>query len=113
MSSEATGTAVFPARKKIKLSQFIDQGDDSEVHVADNKQVRIWQARWQNFAMGPPLDDEAPTVEQLTGLHVRVEIHKRSPYADFAVWTPYSRKTTRANKFTAYMPQPDGTWLAK
>ena len=36
-----------------------------------------------------------------------------SPFADFAVFTPYARKTTRAHRFTAYLPQPDGSWLAK
>ena len=36
-----------------------------------------------------------------------------SPYADFAVFTPCARKTTRARRFTAYLLQPDGSWLAK
>ena len=62
---------------------------------------------------GQPGEEETPTNDQLSALEVKVLIHLGSPYADFAVWTPYARKTARAHKFTAYLPQPDGTWLAR
>ena len=36
-----------------------------------------------------------------------------APYADFAVFTPYNRRISKATKFTAFLPQPDGTFLLK
>ena len=36
-----------------------------------------------------------------------------APYADFGVFTPFGRKAGRANKYRAWMPQGDGTFLSK
>ena len=52
-------------------------------------------------------------MEQLTALYHRVIVLGGSPYADFAVFTPYNRRVSRANKFTAHIPQTDGSWLSK
>ena len=62
---------------------------------------------------GQPDEEETPTNEQLSALNARVVVQLGSPFADFAVFTPYARKTTRAHRFTAFLPQPDGSWLAK
>ena len=49
----------------------------------------------------------------MTALGFRVHQLNETPYADFAVWTPFSANVTKAQKFTTYLPQPDGTWLTK
>jgi hypothetical protein len=36
-----------------------------------------------------------------------------TPYVDFAIWSPFGRKSIRAMKFRAYFPLPDGTCQVK
>ena len=109
----AAATAPVVTGRKISLKAVLDQSDETEVPVADESKVRIWSANWISFAHGPPLDEEEATVEQLSALDYRVTVQDGSPYADFAVFTPYNRRISKANKFTAFIPQPDGTFLAK
>ena len=99
--------------KKIKMSSIIDQGDESEFTAAPATRIRLWFKNYVDLMKGQPTEEETPTNDQLSAMEVKVFIHLGSPYADFAVWTPYARKTARAHKFTAYLPQPDGTWLAR
>ena len=75
--------------------------------------ITVWFHNFVAITHGQPDEEETPTNEQLSALNVRVVVQLGSPYADFAVFTPYARKTTRAHRFTAYLPQPDGSWLAK
>jgi hypothetical protein len=115
-ASQASAAAPTPQPKKkgrvIKISDFLDQGDATEIDVADAKTVKAWQENWRKFASGPPLSEENPIPDQLSALNARVNLHEGSPAVDFAIWTPYARKTGRASKFTAFLPQPDGTWIA-
>ena len=105
--------AVQPPQAKVKLTSVLDQHDESEAVVAGNALIAKWSANWTQFAQGPPLDEEDPTIEQLSALYHRVIILLGSPYADFAVFTPFNRRVARANKFTAHIPQADGSWLSK
>ena len=50
----------------------LDQCDDTELTLASDTLVAGWFATWQNFAQGPALPEEEPSVEQLTALHARV-----------------------------------------
>ena len=114
----AAAAAVAPAvppvvGKKVALKAVLDQADESEVQIADETRLRQWANNWETFAQGPPLDEEDPTIEQLTALYHRVVVLLGAPYADFAVFTPYNRRVSRANKFTAHIPQSDGSWLSK
>ena len=63
--------------------------------------------------MGPPLDEEDPTGEQLRALHYKVSECNGPPYVDFAIWGPFNRKVARSLKFTAWIPQADGSFLKK
>ena len=99
--------------KKVKMAHILDQGDESEFTLADAGHITVWFHNFVAIRHGQPDEEETPTNEQLSALNVRVVIQLGSPYADFAVFTPYARKTTRAHRFTAYLPQPDGSWLAK
>ena len=78
----------------------------------DATRVTVWFHNFVAITHGQPDEEETPTNAQLSALNVIVIVQLGSPHADFAVFTPYARKTTRAH-FTAYLPQPDGSWLAK
>jgi hypothetical protein len=118
----ATEAAGLPARaavqlappdvRKVKLSTYVDQADESEVALPGPEVFAQWQDNWTAFARGPADDDEEPNFEQLVALDARAK-DGRTPYADFAVFLPFARKFVRAHKFTAYVPQPDGGWLKK
>ena len=118
-----TGGAVTPPRKldetptsnvkKLKMAHVLDQGDESEFTVADAGHINKWFHNFVAIMHGQPDEEETPTNEQLSALNVRVAVQLGSPFADFAVFTPYARKTSRAHRFTAYLPQPDGSWLSK
>ena len=115
-ASQAAAAPAPQTRKRgrvIKISDFLDQGDSTEIEVASPAQVKIWQENWRKFALGPPLSEENPIPDQLSVLNARVNLHDGSPAVDFAIWTPYARKTGRASKFTAFLPQPDGTWISR
>ena len=99
--------------KKLKMAHVLDQGDESEFTVADAGHINKWFHNFVAIMHGQPDEEETPTNEQLLALNVRVAVQLGSPFADFAVFTPYARKTSRAHRFTAYLPQPDGSWLAK
>ena len=90
------------------MAHILDQGDESEFTLADAGHITVW---FHNFVA--ITQEETPTIEQLTALNVRVVVQLGSPCADFAVFTPYARKTARAHRFTTYLPQLDGSWLAK
>ena len=98
---------------KVKFNAVLDQHDETETSLASEAQIVAWGKNWVAFAHGPPLDEEDPTIEQLSALYHRVLVLLGSPYADFAVFTPFNRRVARANKFTAHIPQADGSWLSK
>ena len=89
------------------MAHIFDQGVESEFTLADAGHITV------AITHGQPDEEETPTNEQLSALNVRVIVQLGSPYVDFAVFAPYARKTTRAHRFTAYLPQPHGSWLAK
>ena len=47
----------------------------------------------------PPQEEEEPSADQLQALYHRTVVLGNAPYVDHAVWGPFGRKTTRANKF--------------
>ena len=105
--------AAAPSGAKIKLSTLLDQHDDTEAPLASEDQIKKWGENWVKFAQGPPLEEEDPTVPQLSALFHRTVTLGGAPYVDFAVYTPFNRMVSRANKFTAQIPQPDGSWITK
>ena len=108
-----SGRGAFVCGTELKVAHTLDQGDESEFTLADAGHITVWFHNFVAITHGQPDEEETPTNEQLSALNVRVIVQKGSLYADFAVFTAYARKTTRAHDFTAYLPQPDGSWLAK
>ena len=112
-TTSGDGAASLTTLKKVKLSQVLDQADDTEVSIATDSTVRTWYANWQTFAQGPPDPEEEPSVEQLTALHTRVAVLGKTPWADFAVFSPFAKRVLKANKFKTFLMQADGTFVQK
>ena len=49
----------------------------------------------------------------MSALHRGVNVLKQQPYADFGVRLPFARRTQKAQKFRAFMPVGDGTYMVK
>ena len=102
-----------PMQRKLKMSSYVDQSDDSEFFAATRPVELKWYQNYVSFAMGPPLDEEEPTAEQLQALNTRVYSNEVAPYVDLAIWGPFNRKVVRAMKFMAWLPQADGGFIRK
>lgn len=101
--------ASSPARK-IKLSAIISQIDDTELTVADEKEVLKCYARYEAvFGQGErPAKDCEPTAEQLTGLQHLCK-QGSPPYADFSIFGPFGHRMMKRIKLSGYFIERDGT----
>ena len=95
------------------MSSLLDQGDDSELIPASREQLDTWLTSYVSVMGNLPLEEEEPSEAQLAALHKRVFILKGTPYCDFAIWTPFSRKNLKLQKFRMYVPLGDGSYLMK
>ena len=57
-----------------------------------------------------PVREAEPSVEQLTVLINKVVTRGATPYADFSVLMPYSRRAAKNLKAKGFLLQDDGTW---
>lgn len=97
----------------LKMSNLIDQGDDSELTPPTPDQAHIWV---QNFVMvmgAMPDETEEPTANQLAALNKRVTKMGAAPYTDFSVWVPFERKMSKNHRFRIFHPLGDGSYLQK
>ena len=99
--------------RKIRMATVVDQGDDSEFAPADAQQITIWHQRYASLMGAPAPEEEEPASDQLQALNQRVYSMSVAPYVDHAVWGPYGRKATRANKFRTWIPTADGRYISK
>ena len=103
MTAQASGGQV--KKRVLKMSSLLDQGDDSEVVPATREQIDVWLTSHVSIMGSVPQEEEEPSEGQLAALHKRVFVLKGSPYCDFAIWTPFSRKNLKLQKFRMYRPQ--------
>ena len=113
--SPTTTLATVPGvlTRKVKLNQVLDQGDDSEIPLAEDALVKQCFENYRNVVQGPAETDEEPSVEQLSAIFTRVVSQCKTPWADFAIFTPFARRLVKAIKFKAFVFQPDGSFLSK
>ena len=115
---ENTQTAASPTptsvkERVLKMSNVVDQADDSELTMATRLEIDRW-ANCNVAVMGaPPLEEEEPNEAQLSALNRRVNVLKQPPYADFGVWLPFARRTQKAQKFRAFLPVGDGSYVVR
>ena len=96
-------TTLATASRKVKLNQVIDQSDETEIVLAEDQLVKKWFEIYRNFAQGPAEAEEEPSIEQLSAVYSRVVTLNKTPWADFAIFTPFSRRLIKANKFKAFI----------
>ena len=99
--------------KILKMSQLIDQADDSELLPPSAVQVNNWLQNYIAVMGSTPEESEEPTPSQLAGLAKRVFGDDVAPYTDFAVFGPYERKLSKTLKCRVYVPLGDGSFLQR
>ena len=115
METKKTTKQLHPGVKEqvLKMSNLLDQADDSELLPPDGLKVHQWSQRYVMLMGASPEEEEEPTDSQLAALHRRVLELDQAPYCDFAVWQPYGRRALRAQKFRVFHPLGDGSFLTK
>ena len=96
----------------LKMATLVDQADESELLPPTPMQVDTWTQSYINIMGAPPQEEEEPTGAQLAALNKKLEAGL-CPYVDFSVWTPFERRTSRAQKFRVYQPLGDGSYLLR
>ena len=91
--------------RKLKLSNVLDQMDDSEFLVEPEETRQKWLKHYKVVTGGFPLEEEEPTLEQVSALKKKVE-GGLAPFADFSVFVPYGKKAMKAAKYRSYQLDP-------
>ena len=113
MTPSSSSSPPSVKEKVLKMSQLIDQGDDSELLPPTAVQVNTWLQNYIAVMGSTPEESEEPTPNQLAGLAKRVFGDDVAPYTDFAVFGPYERKLSKSLKCRVYVPLGDGSFLQK
>lgn len=111
MAPSSTGGSGVKERV-LKMATLVDQADESELLPPTPLQVDTWTQSYINIMGAPPQEEEEPTGAQLAALNKKLEAGL-CPYVDFSVWTPFERRTSRAQKFRVYQPLGDGSYLLR
>ena len=109
----AANTGVVTGQTKVKVALIMDQADDTELSPVDVSTVQGWFQRYVTLVGMHPEEEEEPTAHQLMALNHRCRTAKAAPYVDMAVWVPFGRKASRANRFRTWIPTADGTYISK
>ncbi len=91
--------------RKLKLSNVLDQMDDSEFVVEPEETRQKWLKGYKDVTGGYPLEEEEPTLEQVSALKKKVD-SGLAPFADFSVFVPYGKKAMKAAKYRSYQLDP-------
>jgi hypothetical protein len=110
-STHMTTTSVRQTQtRQVKMSQVLDQANDGVIPVLTQEEVDLFYATLRGVKGGPPLTDADPSPEQISALKVRVIDHGDSPWADFALFTPFNARFLKQLKFKSYVLQSDGSF---
>ena len=99
--------------KIMKMSNVLDQADDSEAVPPELDKVQVWTQTYLTVMGAHPDEDEEPTDMQMGALYRRVVELDQAPFVDFSVWQPYGRRALRATKFRAFLPIGDGSYAVR
>ena len=97
----------------LKMSALLDQSDDSELLPPGAAEIERWTQAYLVLMGAHPDETEEPTANQLAALAKRTLTLDQAPYAEFAVWLPYERKTAKNIKCRVFTPLGDGTFLQR
>ena len=107
--STAAPSISTAAARRIKLSSIVSQVDDTEILMADEKEVLKAFARYETvYGKGdrPPNGTE-PTSEQLSAVKHLLDSNC-CPYTDFSVFGPYGQRIYKKVKLSGYQIARDG-----
>ena len=99
--------------KVLKMSNLIDQQDDSELQLVSNGTVNKWLQAYMTLMGSMPDRAEEPTPAQLSALHKRVTVNDNAPYVDMSIWVPFERRMSKVQKCRTYHPLGDGSFLVR
>ena len=106
-------TTASVKEKVLKMSNLVDQSDDSELLPPSQNQVNAWLQNYLAVMGSMPEESEEPTASQLAALAKRVYSDEAAPYVDMGVWGPYERKLSKTHKCRIYTPLGDGSFLQR
>ena len=112
---EATGAA--PAGtvrgRVLKLAAVLDQSDDTEIAEGETSKLLGYRNTYRaiNKASPPPVRN--PTDDQLSEFAFRVKTLNKAPFADFAVFVPFGKRSARAHKFCSWQLVGGGAYVTK
>ena len=111
----ATSPSSSPAsiERKMKYVNILDQSDESEFTIVDDKVHAGLMEKFIKVTGGLPAPEEEPTREQLSALQRKVFVLLQPPYADFAVFTPYGKRFLKAMKYRTFLPTMEGNFISK
>lgn len=114
VTSTAPSVGATAVKERIlKMANVMDQADDSELLVASRVELDKWTNAYVAVMGAPPMEEEEPNEAQLSAMNRRVNGLKQPPYADFGVWLPFARRTQKAQKFRAFLPVGDGSYVVR
>ena len=94
-------------KRVVRVSQVLDQADDSEVIPIAIAEVRSLADRYRVMNCGvSATSEEEASADQLTAIRSKIELDV-VPYADFAVLRPFGARLSKAMRFTAKVWMPD------
>ena len=111
--STGSSTTGSSGEKKVKFSNILEQGDDTEFMLDEKLEKATFYTQFVQVMGDLPPDLEDPTLEQLGAMTKKVKAMKQPPYADFAVWLPYAKKHLKAQKYKSFVMQADGSFVSK
>eukprot|EP00435_Cladocopium_sp_Y103_P047095 s2113_g13.t1 len=108
--SDTSHSCSIFADKEGETEAVMSQIDDTELVVADEKEILKYYARYEAvYGQGErPAKDNEPTAEQLTGLQHLVK-QGSPPYADFSIFGPFGHRMMKRIKLSGYSIERDGT----
>jgi len=92
--------AAVAAAPRGKLSEVLDQYDDSTYEELDLDTRAALRRNHEAATGGPPPVGKEPSSDQLAAMMARIK-KKHAPYADFAIFTPHGRRLVKYHKFDA------------
>jgi len=98
------------ASRRIKISQVLDQANDGDIPALTQAEIDSFYLNLRTVKGGPPLVDADPTPDQIAAVKARIIDHQETPWADFALFTPFNSRFLKQLKFKSFILQQDGSF---
>ncbi len=103
-------TPIKEGMRKIKFNQVVDQGDEGEIPQLEFAIIEEMHKTLVEVKGGTVPAECEPSADQMSAMRTRIVDFKLSPYADFALFTPYHLRHLKHLKFKNHILQPDGSF---